>query len=418
MILRKKKLLAGFLEKDNLKLIVYEGRNRVFAGQITFAPEILRDAFIVDGAKFSAQVKMSFAQKMTLRDVAEVVLFLPPDKTFTKTMATADAIDGFIQSLPYFREELIINSQRVDVDKSRVTHVAFEKKLVEDLERPFLETGKTIQAVRSAVFDLVSAWPKEGEYLLLVPFEKETAFAVGSDGGILEASEFKTDVFVTRFGEYVANHNLGHIKNAYTVGTFPAELAEKLHQANNLTIESLVSGDVYDQVVAGYLGSSQSGLGSMLGKLPGVSRKNLFLGGAILIGFLLVAVLVKGSSRFTKSTVSGPKVDVISPVASPSAKVVEAKPADFLVRVLNGTLVEGEAGRAAGKIKEKGFEIKETKNATSSAFVATKLRVATGVPENIVAMVKTVLQESYQTVVVEGLVDESVKMEVIVGKKK
>lgn len=423
--------LAAFLEKDNLKLLVYKGKERVFAGQITFSAEVVKDAFIADAAKFSSQVKMAFSQKPQLRDVTDVVLFLPADKTFTKTLDVSDSVDSFVQSLPYFREELILTEQPVRGDKAgsgRVTHVAFEKKLIEDLQRPFLETGKTVVAVRSLVNDLVASFPNDGEYFLLAPLEKDVAFAVAQNGAILEASEFKTDLFVTRFGEYVVNHNLGDVKTAYTIGVFSKELAEKLHHASGLTINRLSEADVYDTIMASYLRLGSRGWGSLfekLPKLPGLpSSRLLFLVGAGIVGFVLVAIIVKNLPQL-----GGKKTEVVSPVASPAAQPApEPKPADFKVRVLNGTLVEGEAGKLAEKLKGLGFDVVETKNATSSGFVTTKLRPASDVPNKIVTSLKTTLEETYETVFVEPFdsaqgkslasVSGEVKIEIIIGKKK
>ncbi len=443
MSLGRKKLIAAFLEKDNLKLLVYEtgmiqaSANRVFAGQITFDQETLRDAFVADAGKFNSQVKVAFAQKMALRDAAEVILFLPPDKTFTKTMAAQDSVDGFVQSLPYFREELIMASQEVGKkgsgkEKKVVTHVAFEKKLVEDLQRPFLESGKTIVALRSSVNDLVAGFPREGTYLLLCPFEKEVAFAVATDGAVNEASEFKTELFVSRFGEYVVNHNLGEIKTAYSVGVFPAELAEKLRHASGLNLASLAGTDIYDLTVTAFLQNTGKGVANLLGsfdlaalrgRMP--NQKKLFLAGAAVVGFVLVLMLVQNLDRLRLS--GGKKSEVVTPIATETAKPApEPKPADFPVAVLNGTLVEGEAGRLAAKLKDLGFDVTETKNATSAGFVATRLRVVTGVPDKIVATLKSALEQTYESVVVEPLVEPSagsgqagaVKVEIIIGKKK
>lgn len=408
-------MLAAFLEKDNLKLLVYKGKTRQFAGQITFAAEVLRDAFIAEPAKFSAQLKVAFAQKPQLRDETDVVLFLPPDKTFTKTLDAADGLDSFVQSLPYFKEELILDTLPL-ADKSKVTHLAFEKKLVEDLERPFLESGKKVVAVRSLVNDLVAAWPQEGDAFLFLPLEKDVAFATASNGGVLEASEFKNDLFISRFGEFVVNHNLSEIKKSYSLGVFPKDLAEKLHHTASLSVESLDSSDVYDLAVAAYLKNTSRGLdfSGLVEKLP--KGRKLFLVGAAIVGFLLVVAIVKKLPGLLPK-----KAENVSPVATETAKPApEPKPADYKVRVLNGTLVEGEAGRAAEVLKAAGFDVVETKNATSSGFVTTKLRVASAVPDKITSQAKTLLEQTYQMVFVEPLASDSagVSIEVIIGKKK
>lgn len=428
MVLGKKKLLAGFLEGDNLKFLVYEGKTRVFAGQITFAPETVREAFIADAGKFSNQVKVAFAQKPMLREVTDVALFLPPDKTFTKTMDVADSVDGFIQSLPYFKEELLINNnqetrnlphRQAGKKQNMVTYVAFEKKLVEDLQRPFLESGKTIISIESSVNDLVLGLPQEGEYFLLAAFEKEVSFAVVSNGGISEAASFKNDVFVTRFGEFVMNHNLGTIKTAYTVGIFPSDLAEKVHHAQGLMVSPLTQEDIYDLVVGSYLKLSAkfdlSFLSEILKKFP--SQKRLFLVGAAVAGFVLVVLVMKN----LPSGGSIKKEEVVSPVTIPVVQEqVQPKASDFKVRILNGTLVEGEAGKLADKIKAEGFIVSETKNATTAGFVATRLRITKEVPDKITATVKTILDQVYESTNVEPLASDSggVKIEIIIGKKK
>lgn len=393
-------LLATFLEKDNLKLLVYKGKTRYFAGQISFPQEVMRDAFVADAGKFSSQVKVAFAQKPQLKEVADVVLFLPPDKTFTKTLDHPDSVDSFVQTLPYFKEELIITNDGL-------TYTAFEKKLVEDLERPFLESGKKVLAVRGTINDLVLNYPAEAEYFLLASLEKDIAFAVARDGGFLEASEFRADIFVTRFGEYVLNHNLSEVKKAYTLGPFPQDLAEKIHHAQGLEVSSLAKTDVYDLIVVSYLKLSKKGL---------PNRRVLFAVGAAVVGFFLVLMIIRNLPK-----IGGKKSEVVSPVATPTAQVApETKPADFKGRILNGTLVEGEAGRLADKLKEKGFVITETKNATSSGFVTTKLLVVKDVPDKITAAVKSILEENYETVFVEPLASDSagVKIEIIIGKKK
>jgi len=111
-------------------------------------------------------------------------------------------------------------------------------------------------------------------------------------------------------------------------------------------------------------------------------------------------------------------------VATPAAQTLppapEPKKEDYPIRILNGTLVSGEAGKLAEKLKTAGFTITETKNATSAGFVTTKVRVVSSVPEKIADSLETLLSEDYQTVVTEPLASPAAKfvVEIIVGKKK
>lgn len=434
MAFGKRKLLAAFLEKDNLKLLSYDvfGSRaiRVFAGQITFSSEVLRDAYIADSVKFAGQLKIAFNQKDILREVAEVVLFLPPDKAFTKSLPVNDPVDGFVQALPYFKEELILGEEQIAARSKqleKVTHVAFEKKLVEDFERPFLESGKKVVAVKSLVNVLAARFVEPGDYFVLVPTEKEIAVAVVSSGAILEMATFGKDVFLTRFGEYIVNHDLGKINQAYTIGAFDTQLAKELRSTRNLEVTALVTGDVYDEIVLAYLKGSAKGLaGNLLGmadlsRFSGVilGKRGLFLGLALVVGAVLVFLLTRNFRAGVQKREGEVKSPVVTTLAPP-APAQEPKASDFKVRVLNGTLVEGEAGRLGTKLTDLGFDVVEKKNATTAGFVATRLRAAADVPAKIVDLAKTVLTDAYETVNQEALASDSagVKIEVIIGKKK
>lgn len=449
MKIGKSKLLAAFLEKDNLKLLVYDvfgtKSTRSFAGQITFSSEVVRDAFIADGGKFTSQVKMAVASKEPLGQVLEVVLFLPADKTFTKALPEEDSIDGFIQSLPYFREELIVSDDRgqpFDLasgkegtghrrqkgpGQRKITYVAFEKRLVEDLQRPFLETGKKILSAVSSLNSLAKKFVGDGKYFLLVPFEKEISVAVCDDGAVAQLATFGKDVFLTRFSEFITNHDLGGIRQAYTVGVFEAALAEKLRSDKSLEVAALETRDIYDLVVTSYLSSEANALARLLGKLrlpemPGfvknfAGRKYVLLGAAVLVGAFILVSLVKGVGGRLNNSSTKPDTTISSPVpTTPPAPA--PKPADFKIRILNGTLLEGEAGRLATKLKDLGFDVTETKNATASAFVASRLRVNSDVPTKIIDDLKAELLTTYDSVQVESLSDEAVGIEIIIGKKK
>ncbi|MCL4390328.1 MAG: LytR C-terminal domain-containing protein [Patescibacteria group bacterium] len=404
-------MLVAFLEKDNVKLLAYKGSTRLFAGQISFSPEVLRDAYVADAAKFSGQLKMAFSQKDALREDPEVTLFLPADKTFTKTLPATDPVDGFVQSLPYFKEELVISNNQLGKDK--ITYVAFEKKLVEDLQKPFLESGKKVVAVKSALNVLITGLPQQGQYLLLASFDKEIAVAVALNGAVSEIAAFEKSVFVTRFGEFVANHNLDGIKKAYTVGVFDPETANKLRTQQGLEITPLATTDIYDQIVNL---SARTGrrFNFRLPNLPAgrPSKKVLLLLAAIIVGALLTAVIIKTVGQQKPETPS-PVVEQPAPPPAPEPKI-----SDYPVRVLNGTLVTGEAGRLADTLKGDGYTVLDAKNATSAGFTTTKILATSDVPEKIVAGLQTLLLQTYQTVAVEPLASTSAEIEIIIGVKK
>lgn len=421
-----RKLLISFLEKDNVKLLVYEvsGKDsrRVFAGQISMGAEILKDAFIADPERFSNQIKISFNQKPQLAEATEVVLFMPLEKTFTKAIPVGDSVDSFVRSLPYFKEELLLQDPlepKKSVDPAAlVTHVAFERKLVEDFQRPFHDAGKKVIAVRSAINVLTQGLSQTGKFFVFVPFDKEVSVVLMDDGQVIDSVVFPKDVFVGRLGEFIVTKNYSEIRKAVVLAVFDAQTLEKLKTERNLEIDEVDKTDVYDLVMRGFT-REKKGSGMTLPKLPSIHLPNqryLFLMGAILVGFILVAVV----SRAFFSGGAAPKVEPEKKVVEVQkpAPVPEPKPADYRIRVLNGTTVTGEAGKLGDSLKEKGFVIEETKNATNSAFVMTKLRLAGDVPEKIAAEIETDLLATYETVVRELLVDPVVKVEVIIGQKK
>lgn len=402
MTLQKKKVLAVFLEKDNLKFLVYTGKLRSFAGQITFAPEVVRDGFIADSEKFSAQVKIAFAQKATLHEVTQVLLFISPDKAFTKTMPASESLDSFVHGLPYFKEELLITSTE-NKDKT-ITYVAFEKKLVEDLQRPFLDVGKKVLAVKSPANVLTRRFAQVGKYLLLVPLEKEVIAIIGQDGNVADLSVIKNEVFAARLLEFKSAHEIT-TNSVYTLGVFPSSLSANL----NLHLVSLAQTDVYDLIV-----NSSSDAKSL--NIPQINQKYVFLAGAVLVGVVLTAVIVKNFPRSQSK--------VISPVTQPAKPitpvVVEPKTSDFPVAIYNGTLVTGEAGKLAEVLKAQGFPITDTKNATSAGFAATRLRVTSSIPASITSGLEKTLLETYESVSKEfvATISGTAKIEIIIGKKK
>src|SRR3989344_527723 len=447
MTFGKTQMMVGFLERDNLKMLAYEvsgkGVERIFGGQISFTTDVVREAFIADPVKFANQVKAAVSMKPSLTGISEGVLFIPAEKSYIKTLPATDPVDGFVRSLPYFKEELVIDAEGTEArakgkeESGLVNHVAFEKKLVEDFERPFMDLGKRIKTVAASVKAVVESHVQAGKYLLLLPFEKDVTVVAAENGAVLDLASLPKDVWVGRLNEFRLGKNFADIKKVYTVGIFDGASLDKLRSEQGLEVTELDLRDIYDVAFESYLslGGKRGGLPNFLPAvdLSGVTdrlpeRKYLFLVGAAVVGFVLVVVIFKNLGRLglgqsqkapeTETPVvneqeSGSKSAEQTPAPAP-----EPKPADFKVRVLNGTKVTGEAGRLGDKLKELGFEVTETKNATSSGFEATRLRVAADVPAKIVEQVKTALLETYESVDLETLVDDVVKIEVVIGKKK
>lgn len=437
----KKKLLASFLEKDNVKLLAYEvsGSNvtRLFGGQVTFSEDTLRDAFISDPVKFSTQVKSVISQKTPLTEVTEGILFVHADKSFLKALNASESVDVFVRSLPFFKEELVIlppdlrNGGGADQD-NKVNYLAFEKKLVEDFERPFLETGKKILSVNSSILELAKKYTQSGRYLLILPFEKDVTVAACQDGVILDLTTFAKDVWVGRLSEFRMGKGFSDIMNVFVVSSLELGVADKLRNEQQLNVTELGGGDLYDLAVSAVLGGSGSkkdaGSGTpktpipkvSLPKIPGLKWVFLVLAGVV--GFAIVFLILKnfggvgGLTGNLGSATPTPKpteavINVPSPTPSP-------KPEDFKVIVLNGTTVAGEAAAFGEVLTKQGFNVIETANATTSGFAATRLMTDTTVPESIIDSLKTTILDTYKSVSLEPLATSAAQIQIIIGEKK
>lgn len=417
MVFKGKKVLAAFLEKDNCKLVVYQVGGfrlqvkREFAGQITFNAEVLRDGFIADPARFSSQIKMAFAQKEALAQVAEVVCFPCPDKIFMKTLPAGESADIFIKNLPYFREELIIRDLP---HGNRVTYLAFEKKLIEDFQRPFLELGKKIADIKSAPSLLALKYAQPGRYVLLIPLDKEVVVTACEEGEVFGLVMLKSDLLAARLEEFCAAHNLAGAP-VFSLG--------RVNLPASLSVISLSTADIYDLIAEAALVSDRFAVARRV--VGSFKKKHLLLGGAVVAGAVLtLAVFTSLQDWKSRQVAKESDWEITSPVASPSAPIAPPEPEvrkeDYPVRVLNGTLVTGEAGRLADKLRGAGFVVVETKNATSGGFVSTRLRITDNLPEKLAEEIQATLLETYESVTVEKVatVAGKAEIEIIIGKKK
>jgi hypothetical protein len=240
---------------------------------------------------------------------------------------------------------------------------------------------------------------------------------------------FKMEAAAGRLGDFASTHNLAAARQAFILGRLPEGLWEKIRPGEDWTVTTLSGEDVYD-LAAGLAGGRRrlwpfGGVGEMGGKVKvflALFDRRVLAAAAVAAGVFLV--IFAGRQLFLRSEAPAGEEEAVSPV--PSAVPLEAppvsagKPADYPVRVLNGTLVAGEAARLAEKLKEAGYQGTETANATASGFVATRLRPVSGVSEKTVAELKTLLLETYEAVTVEAGADllEGAKIEIVIGSKR
>lgn len=124
---------------------------------------------------------------------------------------------------------------------------------------------------------------------------------------------------------------------------------------------------------------------------PGNSKGK---GKLVLLGIIVVLVLLgavymlKGKSLFRENSPAPSEAPIAESSSTPTPEPTPSfDRSQFKIRILNGTLKTGLAASEAAKLKDLGYQIDKTSNATNSAFPQTIVRVkasATGLGDNLV----------------------------------
>ncbi len=441
----KKPALYVFLEKDNVKLVVASvsgGKaTRVYAGQVNFPADVLREAFIADASRFAAQVKIALSQKQQLQEAQVVYLIMPPEKTFMKTLEPSESVDSFIHNLPFFKEELLIQSYPTALGKEVLqTQVAFEKRSIADLEQPFLDAGKKIEGIFGSAPALALQYGDLSDLLFLLVLEKTIASVVVRQGRIQRVDSWDPETFAGRFIEFIHGQKLEEVKTVKYVGKLPDKAKQDLATGLGLECTPVASEDVYDLTIASL--SSKAKATGKAGKtgMPTLSwpknlslLRHLPLLGAMVVGFVLgwiVLSALTGSRgvlpRTTLIPIATPPTPVPPPAGNPPppaptlpTPAPAVKKADLKISVLNGTTIPGEAGRVATKVTALGYKVSGTGNAEKQTYTTTLLSVNKKFSPESVSELKALLEGIYKTVEVSSdYTGTTADGEIIIGTKK
>lgn len=158
--------------------------------------------------------------------------------------------------------------------------------------------------------------------------------------------------------------------------------------------------------------------------LPENKRSKIFILVPILIIIMVFAAVVffrEGLLLALKNQISPAKPVAVettsTPTPSPTVTPITVDRSKFKVRVLNGTPKTGAAGVLAGQLKEKGWQIDRTGNATSSAIPESFVRSKPGMGDAISVLIADV--SDYQGSSSSSSLKSSDKadLEFVIGKK-
>ena len=132
----------------------------------------------------------------------------------------------------------------------------------------------------------------------------------------------------------------------------------------------------------------------------GVYSKNRGSGKGVIVALALVVLLIiGGAAYFLRGQLSGSKPspspssesEIESPLFEPSSSPESSiDRSDYKIRVLNGTKTAGLAASVSAKLKELGYEIEKTGNATNSAFTKTIIRVKKDIDDLLQQLIKDI----------------------------
>lgn len=143
----------------------------------------------------------------------------------------------------------------------------------------------------------------------------------------------------------------------------------------------------------------------------------------ILFVFLIALVLLSGIFIYKQSVNKDTKINVVSlsPQPSPSPEPTKAKIdlSKYEIKILNGSEVEGEAGRQKSNLESEGFTVSSVGNADDSNYKETIIQAKKEVDKDFLDKLKSVLQSSFTLGEIKELSDDSLMpIVIIIGSKK
>lgn len=141
----------------------------------------------------------------------------------------------------------------------------------------------------------------------------------------------------------------------------------------------------------------------------------------ILFIFIAAVALLTGVFAYKQGVFKTAKIAVPTATPTPVVTPEPTKAPDltkFEIEILNGSGVDGEAGRQRLSLTTEGFTVSSVGNADSSDYTDTIIRATAAVDKDFIAKLKSTLESSFTAVKEEVLSDDSpVPVTIILGTK-
>lgn len=140
----------------------------------------------------------------------------------------------------------------------------------------------------------------------------------------------------------------------------------------------------------------------------------------ILFIFIITLLILSGVFVYNNNT-KGERVNVVTLSPTPTITPEPTKAIDlskYEIEILNGSEVNGEAGRQKESLEKEGFAISSIGNADNSDYTDTLIQAKKEVDKDFLDKLKTVLESSFTVKEEELSEDASVLIVIILGTKK
>lgn len=142
----------------------------------------------------------------------------------------------------------------------------------------------------------------------------------------------------------------------------------------------------------------------------------------ILFIFIITLLLLGGIFVWKKGAITGGKINVVTLTPSPTvvpSPTITIDLTKYEIKVLNGSEVDGEAGRQKSSLETEGFTVSTVGNADNSDYTDTVIQAKKEVEKDFIAKLKSVLEDSFTVGDTESLSDSaSTPVVIILGTKK
>jgi|GEM_PF-2087196 len=457
----KKKIILAFLNNSSLRFAGYEagsrGIQRITLEELAFSDSVVKDSGILDAEEFAKTVA-EFLNTKSKWKKWPTLLVIPEEKTFVKAFELelgdlerkSEFRSAFINEIPFIESDLIVQEH---LSGKILELSAVYREFSEKLQKPFLESKAKIAGMLSIPQAIaLSLSPKEKTFLLAF-YDNDLALIFSQNARVLFSEtervvERKIQGALDAFSHFVTHLKVEDVRSvSLIVGEDEGE--EELKQeleARGYAVGEIQKIHILDFIAEYYWKNRDKSKEWDMLFVPASGWKKIMRTHKTLVVAFLAVLLIAGSAigvwllreqlglsgiftRMLQPEVIPEEILVSEPMPVPEATttpettheealIVEAKKSDYPVRVFNGTRVAGEAGRLQTILQGAGFTVLSVGNNEDQNQTLTTIFVGSNAPDVIISEIQSLLEKTYQSVVVSASPVSVEDIHIVIGRKK